>query len=99
MLHGLVINWSSSAIETSRNRVNGIQRETNDARRSGKFREYQRTEEEEEERRREIARIMAEHGKAKGDEGSREDDSDLESTGSNTPQDLEMDDVDSDDGN
>ncbi|GJX17652.1 putative reverse transcriptase domain-containing protein [Tanacetum coccineum] len=24
MLHGLVINWSSSAIETSRNRVNGI---------------------------------------------------------------------------
>ncbi|GKA13218.1 hypothetical protein Tco_0692864 [Tanacetum coccineum] len=35
MLHGLVINWSSSAIETSRNRVNGIQFETNDARRSG----------------------------------------------------------------
>ncbi|GJT81107.1 hypothetical protein Tco_1055449 [Tanacetum coccineum] len=65
----------------------------------GKFREYQRTEEEEEERRRELARIMAEHGKAKGDEGSREDDSDLESTGSNTPPDLEMDDVDSDDGN
>ncbi|GJR62947.1 hypothetical protein Tco_1505109 [Tanacetum coccineum] len=35
MLHGLVINWSSSAIETSHNRVNGIQFETNDARRSG----------------------------------------------------------------
>ncbi|GJX16416.1 transducin beta-like protein 3 [Tanacetum coccineum] len=35
MLHGLVINWSSSAIETSRNRVNGIQFKTNDARRSG----------------------------------------------------------------
>ncbi|GJV89771.1 hypothetical protein Tco_1533709 [Tanacetum coccineum] len=64
-----------------------------------KFQEYQRTVEEEEERRRELARIMAEDGKAKGDEGSREDNSDLESTGSNTPPDLEMDDVDSDDGN
>ncbi|GKA67787.1 hypothetical protein Tco_0767704 [Tanacetum coccineum] len=32
----------------------------------GKFWEYQRTEEEEEERRKELARIMAEHGKAKG---------------------------------
>ncbi|GJW77677.1 hypothetical protein Tco_0139359 [Tanacetum coccineum] len=27
MLHGLVINWSSSAIETSRNRVNGEYRD------------------------------------------------------------------------
>ncbi|GKD04956.1 hypothetical protein Tco_1179930, partial [Tanacetum coccineum] len=35
MLHGLVINWSSSAIDMSRNRVNGIQRETNDAWRNG----------------------------------------------------------------
>ncbi|GJS36455.1 hypothetical protein Tco_0534837 [Tanacetum coccineum] len=38
---------------------------------------WKRTEEKEEERRREPARIMAEHGKAKGDEGSRREISDL----------------------
>ncbi|GJU99034.1 putative reverse transcriptase domain-containing protein [Tanacetum coccineum] len=36
MLHGLVINWSSSAIETSRNRVNGEYRDDKkDVRKSG----------------------------------------------------------------
>ncbi|GJU91630.1 ribonuclease H-like domain-containing protein [Tanacetum coccineum] len=35
MLHGLVINWSSSAIETSRNRVNGELHENIGVKRSG----------------------------------------------------------------